>query len=101
MYYGMSGFVEYDELIALISCLVLYFFGYRSQTDTIYTRHLDSTLWEIDARIIPFLQRARLYDFHLVAYGRVDRAMVTTLLERWSQETHNFHLPLGEAIVTL
>ena len=72
-----------------------------SDTDTIYTRHPDSSPWEIDARIIPFLQQARLYDFHLVAYGRVDRAMVIALLERWRQETHTFHLPLGEATATL
>ena len=64
-----------------------------SDTNTIYTRHPDSAPWEIDARIISFLQQAKLYDFHLVAYGRVDRAMITALLERWRQETHTFHLP--------
>ena len=42
-----------------------------------------------------------MYDFHLVAYGRVDRAIITTLVVRWRQETHTFHLPLGEAIITL
>ena len=42
-----------------------------------------------------------MYDFHFIAYGRVDRALVTALVERWCQETHTFHLPLGEAIVTL
>ena len=72
-----------------------------SDTETIYTRHPDSAPWEIDARIIPYIQRARLYDFHLIAYGRVDRALVTALVERWRQETHTFHLPLGEATVTL
>ena len=65
-----------------------------------YTWHLDSAPWVIDARIFPYLQFPRLYDFHLIAYGRVDRALVT-LVERWRQETHTFHLPLGEATVTL
>ncbi|XP_057521813.1 serine/threonine-protein phosphatase 7 long form homolog isoform X2 [Amaranthus tricolor] len=69
--------------------------------ETIYTRHPDSASWAIDARVIPYLQRARLYDFHLIAYERVDRALVTVLVEQWRQETHTFHLPLGEAIVTL
>ena len=58
-------------------------------------------MWQIDAQIIPFIQRARMYDFHLIAYGRVDRALVTALVERWRQETHTFHLPLGEATITL
>ena len=65
------------------------------------TRHLDSVPWVIDERIIPYLELTRLYDFHLVAYGRVDRAIITTLVERWRQETHTFHLPLGEATITL
>ena len=48
-----------------------------SNTETIYTRHPDSAPWAIDARIVPYLQLARLYDFHQIAYGRVDRALVT------------------------
>ncbi|XP_057517881.1 protein MAIN-LIKE 2-like [Amaranthus tricolor] len=72
-----------------------------SDTDTIYTRHPDSTPWAIDARIVPYVQLARLHDFHLIAYGRVDRALVMALVERWRQETHTFHLPTGEATVTL
>ena len=65
------------------------------------TRHPDSVPWVIDDRIIPYLELTRLYDFHLVAYGRVDCAIITTLVERWRQETHTFHLPLGEATITL
>ena len=72
-----------------------------SDTDTLYCKHLDSAPWEIDDRIISYLRRARLYDYDQVAYGRVDRAMITVLVERWRQETHTFHLPLGEATITL
>ncbi|XP_057522601.1 serine/threonine-protein phosphatase 7 long form homolog [Amaranthus tricolor] len=72
-----------------------------SDTETIYTRHPDSAPWAIDARIVLYLQFARLHDFHLIAYGRVDRALVTALVERWRQETHTFHLLVGEATVTL
>ena len=72
-----------------------------SDTDTLYCRHPDSTPCKIDDRIIPYYRRARLYDYHQVAYGRVDRAMITALVERWRQETHTFHLPLGEATITL
>ena len=61
-----------------------------SDTDTLNCRHPDSTPWEIDDRIILYLRRARLYDYHQVAYGRVDRAMITMLVERWRQATHTF-----------
>ena len=72
-----------------------------SDTDTLGTRHPDSVPWVIDERIISYLKRTRLYDFHLIAYCRVDRAIITALVERWRQETHTFHLPLGEATITL
>lgn len=42
-----------------------------------------------------------LYDFHLVVYGRLDRAMIKVLVQRWSQEAHTFHLPQDEATITL
>ena len=72
-----------------------------SNAETLGTRHPDSVPWGIDDRIIPYLELKRLYDFHLVAYGRVERAIITALVERWRQETHTFHLPLGEATITL
>ena len=72
-----------------------------SDTNTLYCRHPDAAPWEIDDRIIPYLRRARLYDYHQVAHGRVDRAMITALVEIWRQETHTFHLPLGEPTITL
>ena len=30
-----------------------------------------------------------------------DRALVTTMVERWRPETHCFHLPFGEVTITL
>ena len=64
-------------------------------------RHPDFVPWVIDESIISYLEHTRLYDFHLIAYDRVYRAINTSLVERWFQETHTFHLPLSEATITL
>lgn len=32
---------------------------------------------------------------------KIDHAFVTILVEHWRQETHKFHLPIGEATITL
>ncbi|XP_057543832.1 serine/threonine-protein phosphatase 7 long form homolog [Amaranthus tricolor] len=58
-----------------------------SDTETIYTRHPDSAPWAIDARIVPYLQLARLHDFHLIATCHVHRCTPVRKLARQSPKS--------------
>ncbi|CAH9101247.1 unnamed protein product, partial [Cuscuta europaea] len=56
----------------------------------------------VDDRVLPHVRAAGFYGLHrLVATVPLDRALLTALLERWRQETHTFHLPVGEVTMTL
>ena len=35
------------------------------------------------------------------SYSLIDHGMICAFVERWHEETSNFHLPFGEMIVTL
>ena len=36
-----------------------------------------------------------------LSYCHIDRALVSTYVERWQPETNTFHLPFGEMTITL
>ena len=57
--------------------------------------------WELDPRILQYVEYAGFGGFHRMTFVPLDRALITALVERWRQETHSFHLPVGEATVTL
>lgn len=57
--------------------------------------------WAVEARVLEYIELAGFGGIHRMAFRAIDRALVTALAERWRQETHSFHLPVGEATVTL
>lgn len=59
--------------------------------------------WVVDQRVLDYVVRAGFYGIHRLAGGGIslNRALLTALVERWRQETHTFHLVVGEATVTL
>ncbi|CAH9145966.1 unnamed protein product [Cuscuta epithymum] len=57
---------------------------------------------QVDDRVLAYVRAAGFYYLHrLDAIVPLDRALLTALLEHWRQETHKFHLPVGEVPVTL
>ncbi|KAK9271367.1 hypothetical protein L1049_026957 [Liquidambar formosana] len=72
-------------------------------TSTLTCRKAEKGLWAkpLSPRLLPYLLQAGFYGLHRVGLIRLDRALITALVERWRMETHTFHLPVGETTVTL
>lgn len=58
-------------------------------------------LWDLDERVRPFVSQAGLYGITQIGYIKIDRALLTALVERWRRETHTFHFLIGEMTPTL
>ena len=54
-----------------------------------------------DGRIIQLLRTTGFYGAYRLRYIQLDWHLITALVERWRVETHTFHLPVGEATITL
>ena len=55
----------------------------------------------VDDRIIPYLRQTGFYGLSQVGFFQLDHHLITAMVERWRLETHTFHLPTGEATITL
>lgn len=67
-------------------------------------RRCDGAFWRLgalDPRIQQLMIQAGFYGVYKAGHIQLDHALITALVERWRQETHTFHLPVGEATVTL
>jgi len=64
-------------------------------------------LWEFigehpfHARVVARLQATGFYTIFELGRMQLDWSLITALVERWRPETHTFHLPTGEATITL
>ncbi|XP_057489931.1 serine/threonine-protein phosphatase 7 long form homolog [Actinidia eriantha] len=72
-------------------------------TDALACRRCGSGLYdvELDPRVLQYVLRAGFYGVHRLGPIRLDHALITAFVERWRPETHTFHLPVGEASITL
>nr|XP_016505088.1 PREDICTED: serine/threonine-protein phosphatase 7 long form homolog [Nicotiana tabacum] len=61
-----------------------------------FLRHRD-----LHERVVHRLQDTGFYRIIKIGRIQVDWALITALIERWRPETHTFHLPIGEATITL
>ncbi|CDP12451.1 unnamed protein product [Coffea canephora] len=65
-------------------------------------RRFFQPLIDLDERVAQYIDAAGFYGIRRAGYLTVDHDLINALVERWRQETHNFHLPvMGEATVTL
>ncbi|XP_070026167.1 serine/threonine-protein phosphatase 7 long form homolog [Nicotiana sylvestris] len=53
------------------------------------------------ARVVARLQATGFYTIFELGRMQLDWSLITALVERWQPETHTFHLPTGEATITL
>ncbi|XP_070005150.1 serine/threonine-protein phosphatase 7 long form homolog [Nicotiana sylvestris] len=75
-------------------------------SQTLRARRVDD-LWDflrhrdLHERVVHRLQDMGFYRIIEIGRIQVDWALITELIERWRPETHTFHLPIGEATITL
>ncbi|XP_070017028.1 serine/threonine-protein phosphatase 7 long form homolog [Nicotiana sylvestris] len=72
----------------------------------LHARRLDD-LWDFmvqhhfHARVVARLQATGFYTIFRIGRMQLDWFLIMALVERWRLETHTFHLPTGEATITL
>ncbi|KAG9440013.1 hypothetical protein H6P81_020178 [Aristolochia fimbriata] len=55
----------------------------------------------MDERMLPYVEAAGFGALHRVQWLRLDKPLITALVERWRSETNTFHLANGEMTITL
>ncbi|XP_075645274.1 serine/threonine-protein phosphatase 7 long form homolog [Castanea sativa] len=55
----------------------------------------------VDDRVVDIIKALGLEGLLRTPGRKIDHGLITTLVERWRQETHTFHMPHGEVTITL
>ena len=55
----------------------------------------------VDDRVIDIIKALGLEGLLKVPSREIDHGLITALVEQWRLETHTFHMPHGEVIITL
>ena len=59
------------------------------------------TIEEPNSLLVPYLEQAGFARAATLGSCKIDKALLTPMVERWRDETHTFHLPTGECTITL
>ncbi|XP_074293338.1 serine/threonine-protein phosphatase 7 long form homolog [Silene latifolia] len=57
--------------------------------------------FDVDDRVVEFLRGTHFFGIHRFVSMKFYVDLISSLVELWRQETHTFHLPVGEVTVTL
>ena len=55
----------------------------------------------VDDCVLDIVKRVGLEGLYRTSSREIDHNLITTFVERWRPETHTFHLPHGETMITL
>ena len=55
----------------------------------------------VDDRVLDIVKRVGLEGLYRTPCKEIDHNLITAFIERWRLETHTFHLPHGETMITL
>ena len=69
----------------------------RGRNDELWKRRLIV----VDDRVLNIVKRVGLEGLYRTPCREIDHNLITAFVERWRPETHTFHLPHGETMITL
>ena len=61
----------------------------------------DKDIWVLTDAQKEYIRQTDLHHLADIDHMVIDHALITALIERWRPETNTFHLPSGEATITL